>query len=95
VAAISRHYGFISFSPFDRRFAAFNSGVDMPTTRKLLNSRDVVRLTGLSRVTIWRLSRNPAHDFPESIQITENRVGWFEDEIVAWLESRPRVLATR
>lgn len=67
----------------------------MTTARKLLNSRDVVRLTGLSRVTVWRLSRDPTQDFPASIQITENRVGWFEDEIVAWLESRPRVLTTR
>ncbi|MBE9555461.1 MAG: AlpA family phage regulatory protein [Proteobacteria bacterium] len=65
----------------------------MSTTRKLLTSRDVVKLTGLSRVTVWRLSRDPDNDFPPSIQITENRVGWFEDEIASWLESRPRVLA--
>ena len=65
----------------------------MSTARKLLNSKDVVKLTGLSRVTVWRLSRDPENDFPASIQITENRVGWFENEVIEWLESRPRVLA--
>jgi prophage regulatory protein len=45
-------------------------------------------LTGLSGVTIWR--RMKAGDFPLSLQLTPNKIGWFLDEVEAWMESRPR-----
>jgi len=28
--------------------------------------------------------------FPLSIQITAHRCGWYEDEVLAWIASRPR-----
>jgi prophage regulatory protein len=28
--------------------------------------------------------------FPEPVQIGPNKIGWYEDEIQKWLESRPR-----
>ena len=53
---------------------------------KVLRTRDVTDVTGLSRVTIWRLER--AGDFPERIRLGQNSVGWFQDEIEAWLINR-------
>ena len=61
----------------------------MPDSTKILKAKEVITMTGLSRVTIWRMERKG--DFPRRIQITEHRVGWFEHEIIEWLESRPRV----
>lgn len=59
--------------------------------RRMVNKREVVMITGLSDVTIWRRMR--AGDFPLSVQLTPNKIGWFLDEIEAWMESRPRGVA--
>ncbi len=56
--------------------------------RRMVSKREVVMLTGLSGVTIWR--RMKAGDFPLSLQLTPNKIGWFLDEVEAWMESRPR-----
>jgi prophage regulatory protein len=55
---------------------------------KFLRLRDVVKLTGLSRVTLWRLEKKG--EFPARIHLAENRVGWIEDELIQWMKSRPR-----
>ena len=55
---------------------------------KILRLSDVVGLTGLSRVTLWRLEKRKK--FPARIHLTKNRVGWIEDEVVGWMKSRPR-----
>ncbi len=62
-------------------------------TRKLLRSRAVQAKTGYdSRVTLWRKSRDPDDDFPRAVQLTpKGPLAWYEDEIDAWLASRPRV----
>lgn len=49
----------------------------------------VKRLTGLSRVTIWRLTR--AGQFPSAVILGANSRGWRTSEIASWLEARPRV----
>tara|TARA_B100000315_G_scaffold147139_1_gene136146 strand:- start:1052 stop:1252 length:201 start_codon:yes stop_codon:yes gene_type:complete len=56
---------------------------------RILNAAEVGRCTNLSRVTIWRMERSGK--FPPRVSISANRVGWREDEIEAWIESRPRV----
>ena len=58
--------------------------------RKVQRKRAVSDKTGLSVPHIDRLSADPASDFPEKIQLGPNAVGWFEDEIDAWLERRRR-----
>jgi predicted DNA-binding transcriptional regulator AlpA len=58
---------------------------------KILTSQEVQEGSGYGRVTIWRKSRDPNDDFPAPIQLGANRIGWIEDEFVAWLASRPRV----
>ena len=55
---------------------------------RVLNVRDVVSMTGLSKVTIWRKEKSGA--FPKRINLTPRRVGWIESEIIGWLESRPK-----
>ena len=56
---------------------------------KILKLKEVVYLTGLSRVTIWRLEQRG--DFPTKIVLSPNRVGWLEDEVSDWIASRPRI----
>jgi prophage regulatory protein len=48
----------------------------------------VLALTGLSRVSIWRLVR--LNQFPSPIELSTNAIGWLESDVVAWRESRPR-----
>ena len=63
---------------------------ETPTaTTAMLRFPDVIARTGLSRTTIWRKVRRGL--FPAPVQLGENSVGWSEDEITAWVASRPRV----
>ena len=55
---------------------------------RVLNVKDVVGMTGLSKVTIWRKEKSGA--FPKRINLTPRRVGWVESEIVGWLKDCPR-----
>jgi prophage regulatory protein len=55
-------------------------------SRKILRRREVIAKTGVSRSTIDR--QEAAGQFPKRIQLGENSVGWFEDEIDQHLESR-------
>lgn len=45
-------------------------------------------LTGLSERTTARLEKQG--QFPARIHLTGGHVGWWFDEILAWLEARPR-----
>jgi predicted DNA-binding transcriptional regulator AlpA len=56
---------------------------------KILKLKDVVRMTSIGKVTIWRLEQRG--EFPEKIVLSPNRVGWIEDEISDWIASRPRI----
>lgn len=58
----------------------------------ILSAKDVEVLTGLSRVTIWRLEREGR--FPARVQLSCNRVGWYGNEVQDWIKSRPRVNLT-
>lgn len=57
---------------------------------QILRTPDVVKMTGLSRVTLWRLERKG--QFPARLQLSKNSIGWRKDEIENWIESRPRGL---
>jgi prophage regulatory protein len=56
---------------------------------KVLRLKDLISITGLSRVTIWRLEL--AGNFPRRVQLGPRRVGWVESEVSNWIQSRPRV----
>jgi prophage regulatory protein len=53
---------------------------------RIMREREVKQVTGLSRVTRWRLERKG--EFPKRLQLTERCVGWSEDEVQAWLKER-------
>ena len=55
---------------------------------RVLRVRDVIGLTGLSRTTVWRLER--AGQFPQRIRLSGNIVGWRDEEVLHWVETRPR-----
>ncbi len=54
----------------------------------ILRTPDVIRATGLSRTTLWRLER--LGDFPPRVRLGANSIGWVESEVRAWIETRPR-----
>lgn len=54
--------------------------------RNILRPKQLAEYLSISLPTIWRLQQ--AGDFPKKIQLSKKSVGWFEDEITAWLESR-------
>ncbi len=54
---------------------------------KFLRIRQVMQLTGLSRMTIYRLELSGK--FPQRRRLSQNSVAWLESEIELWAESRP------
>ena len=54
---------------------------------RLLRRREVERITGLSRSSIYRLKQDG--DFPRPVRVGPSAVRWKESDIAAWLESRP------
>jgi prophage regulatory protein len=56
---------------------------------KFVRIRQVMQLTGLSRMTIYRLEL--AGRFPKRRRLSENSVAWLESDIEAWADSRPIV----
>jgi len=54
-----------------------------------LRCREVLRRTGLSRATIYRLMARG--QFPSQHQLSQGRVGWSEEEIESWLRQRLEV----
>lgn len=55
---------------------------------KILRTPEVMALTRLSRVTIWRMEK--AGQFPKRLQISRNSVGWLESEIHSWIADKHR-----
>ena len=56
---------------------------------KILSLKEVIKSTGLSRTTIWRMQK--AKKFPQQVQLSERRVGIPENEIVEWVNLRKNV----
>lgn len=65
------------------------------THQKILRTKAVMERTGYSRIQIWRKARDADDDFPAPVRLSastsKGAIGWYEDEVNAWLESRPRV----
>jgi prophage regulatory protein len=56
---------------------------------RLLRVRQVMEVTGLSRMTIYRLEQ--AGNFPRRKRLSANTVAWSETDISQWVDSRPLV----
>ena len=54
---------------------------------KFLRIGQIMQLTGLSRMTIYRLEL--AGEFPKRRRLSKNSVAWLDTDIAQWAESRP------
>jgi len=53
---------------------------------RFVREKECARLTGLSRVTRWRMEH--AGTFPRRRQLSTNTVGWLASEIETWMRKR-------
>ena len=56
--------------------------------RRILRRREVVKLIGLSRATLYRMISSG--EFPRPVQISPRCTGWRADEVEEWVSSRPQ-----
>ena len=54
---------------------------------RLLRRREVEKITGMSRSSIYRLMQYG--EFPRPVRIGPAAVRWKASDIMAWIESRP------
>ena len=52
----------------------------------LVRPRDVSRLVGLSRTTLWRMVGR--QEFPRPVKIGQRAIGWRTVDVAAWISSR-------
>ena len=57
---------------------------------EVLRTGEVCEMLGLSRTTVWRLSRSPDSSFPAPIKLTDKATGYLRTEVERWLRTRPR-----
>ena len=62
-------------------------GEEMTMDDRLLKSRQVEEITGISRSSIYRLM--PRGEFPPRVKVGRTAVRWRASDITAWMESRP------
>ena len=55
--------------------------------KRLLRRREVEKITGIGRSTIYRFMQEG--DFPRPVKVGPSAVRWRESEVNAWVESRP------
>ena len=55
---------------------------------RMLRAPEVMARIGCSRVTLWRWVR--AGNLPAPVELGRNMIGWREEEIEEWIQSRPR-----
>jgi prophage regulatory protein len=55
---------------------------DRPKLRPMLSMKQVLKIVPVSRSTLARMV--DAGRFPKPFPLSEVRVAWFEDEVIAW-----------
>lgn len=50
---------------------------------RILRKQEILSLTGLSDVTLWRMEQ--ANEFPKRVQLGKKSVGWLETEYNDWV----------
>lgn len=53
---------------------------------RMIRLKELCRLTGLSRTTIWRRMKDGS-GFPQSFRVSVNAVGWKLSEVTGWMDS--------
>ncbi len=64
-----------------------------PSERRIVRIKRAIEITGNGKSEVYRKSGDPSDPFPAGVSIGEHAVGWYEDELIDWRESRPRVVA--
>ena len=57
---------------------------------RILRLPEVIQTTGISRSRIYVYMARETDQFPRSVQLGPNMVGWRESEVEAWLAARDR-----
>jgi len=57
--------------------------------KKIMRPKQVAQYLSLSLATLWRL--NQKDDFPKKVQLSKRSVGWYLEDIDAWLEMRKSI----
>lgn len=57
-------------------------------TRIIIRVKEVLRRTGKSRSQLYRDMH--AGKFPAGVDLGENQIGWYDDEVDCWVDNRPR-----
>jgi predicted DNA-binding transcriptional regulator AlpA len=60
------------------------------TPRRIISKATTAATVNSSEATVDRWRKDPAMGFPVPLNIN-NRCFWYEDEVQAWIEKRPRV----
>ena len=60
----------------------------MAQRNKLISQKKAAEYCDLSISTLKRLRK--IEDFPQPVQISERRIGYFQNEIEDWLNNRPK-----
>lgn len=60
--------------------------------REVWRKPKVLEVTGRSSTTLWRLvkSDDPKERFPSPVKLGARSVGFYSDEVLAWINARPR-----
>jgi prophage regulatory protein len=58
---------------------------------QLLRVREVVKITGLSRMTIYRLEKEG--EFPSRRRLGKNSIAWIDHEVSTWIAQRPPMIS--
>jgi prophage regulatory protein len=56
---------------------------------RFLRQREVLKLVGVSRPTLWDWRRRGF--FPAPRRLGPNTIGWLVEDVKEWMESRPTV----
>jgi len=59
---------------------------DIAIPRRTIRIRQVVRKTGLTESSIWRLTNQG--QFPQPVKLSPGCTAWFEHEFDAWLDGK-------
>ncbi len=59
------------------------------TNDRIIRSKEVIEMTGLSRTTLWRMEKYKS--FPARVSLGKGSVGWKLSEVQSWLSSRKSV----
>lgn len=58
---------------------------------RFLRIKEVVRITGIPRTTIYKRMKDHPGAFPAPVQLgTASAVGWLEEEVLAWMRAQVR-----